>query len=420
MFSVLRPFGATAAVVLMVFALGSSPARAGDLEDLLGDWTLTAVAPDGSLQRVDMKVAKGDEGLTGSLTNAALGELEMKGIRLDGDKHVADFIFMMGETEVPVNATVKVDGDTLDGKITILALGMALDVVGARVGTEAETALLASFEAAQAVIALAATATLLASDAEEFIGEYALEVRSPTSEDPIEVDFAIKNINLKVVAEIKLPAPLGSLILNKLSKTEAGLTMEHELNLGGQPISITINVEKDGLDKIKGRLADAAGVMTMDSTGVNKDSVRATTELMLGEKKVSIDYGRPSIHGAGYKSMSAGVPEGTVWRMGRNQATKLVTETDLKFGDTVVKAGSYGLWARRVDDAWHLIFNTNADAWGTPYKADGEVVTVPLAKSALNPPVQYLTIELESEGDGGVFSVSWGNETGSVAFAAAQ
>lgn len=145
------------------------------------------------------------------------------------------------------------------------------------------------------------------------------------------------------------------------------------------------------------------------------------TEITLKGKKVTITYGRPSTDGNGYKSMQNGVPAGTVWRMGRNNATKIVTEADLKFGDTVVKAGSYSLWAKRSEnDSWILLFHPEADVWGFPSPTEGFLHETPLKSGEPESDVKWMEILLKADGDVGTFSLAWGDELGSVTFTTAD
>lgn len=147
---------------------------------------------------------------------------------------------------------------------------------------------------------------------------------------------------------------------------------------------------------------------------------RGEAKVEIEGQTITVDYGRPSTEGAGYKQLTT-VKEGFVWRMGSNKATKLVTPVDLKFGDTTVKAGSYSLWAKRVGDSWHLLFNTNADVWGTMYKKEADVAEVPLKKSTTEEPAKLMTIELGKTEDGqGEFKLIWGPDVGTAKFTVAK
>ncbi len=139
---------------------------------------------------------------------------------------------------------------------------------------------------------------------------------------------------------------------------------------------------------------------------------RGKSEVEVGGKKVSIEFGRPSTEGPGYKSMQGGVPDGYIWRMGSNQATKLVSEVNLQFGDKVVQAGSYSLWAKRAGEGWTVLVHPEADVWGMPVKKEGFIAELALKYEKIEEPVQYMTIELKAEGEELEFRLAWGDEQG--------
>ena len=148
---------------------------------------------------------------------------------------------------------------------------------------------------------------------------------------------------------------------------------------------------------------------------------RGEAKVELGGKEITVDYGRPSTSGKGYKSMEAGVKEGFIWRMGSNKATKLTTASDLKFGDTVVKAGSYALWGKRVSDGWHLLFHPKADVWGYPSPKDGFVHEVALVNKKTDANVELVTIELAKVDDKtGEFKLTWGKDEATAKFTLAE
>lgn len=143
---------------------------------------------------------------------------------------------------------------------------------------------------------------------------------------------------------------------------------------------------------------------------------RGVTEASIGDATVSIDYGRPTTEGPGYQRMGDGVPDGFVWRLGKNQATRLNTDARLKFGETVIEPGEYGLWARRSGDHWDLVFNTNARVWGIPYRPDGEIGSAAMSAETAEEKAELLTITIEGGENGGTIHVHWGDRLGSIAF----
>jgi len=120
-------------------------------------------------------------------------------------------------------------------------------------------------------------------------------------------------------------------------------------------------------------------------------------QIELGESQVSIDYGRPKLAG---RDMISQLPDGQVWRLGMNEATKLETGSHLTFGETLIQAGAYSIWARKVSsDDWRLIFNSEADIFGTDRKAENDLAEAALETSELSESTEQFTIEMTAIGE---------------------
>src|SRR5687768_12488135 len=82
---------------------------------------------------------------------------------------------------------------------------------------------------------------------------------------------------------------------------------------------------------------------------------RGTATTTVEGKRVSINYGRPSLEGRDILAL-AGI--GTIWRLGQNEATEITTEVALMVGGKHLNAGKYSLWARKTGDTtWMLAFH---------------------------------------------------------------
>ncbi len=128
-------------------------------------------------------------------------------------------------------------------------------------------------------------------------------------------------------------------------------------------------------------------------------SNRGTAELVIGSTQASIDYGRPELKG---RNMLSQLPDGQVWRLGMNDATRFETNSDLLFGQTLIQAGRYSIWGKKVtSDDWRLIFNSEADIWGLDRKAENDVVEIPLESSEAAESVEQFTIEMNPVVEGG-------------------
>jgi hypothetical protein len=115
-------------------------------------------------------------------------------------------------------------------------------------------------------------------------------------------------------------------------------------------------------------------------------------------KDVTITYGRPSMHGR--VIFGELVKYGQVWRLGADEATTISLANDTKFGETIIPAGTYTLFAIVNENEWTFIFNSVLGQWGAfSYEKnkskDVAQVTVPVSKSAS--PVEQFTIRFDSD-----------------------
>ena len=132
---------------------------------------------------------------------------------------------------------------------------------------------------------------------------------------------------------------------------------------------------------------------------------RGEAQATVAGKKVSIDYGRPSMGG---RDMLAMLQSGQSWRMGADSATTLKTDADLAFGAAAVPKGEYVLTAKRnAENKWVLQVNRDQTV----------VAEVPLAdQRAGGAPVDVFTIELTGSGNSGTFAMKWGTMNLSAPF----
>src|SRR5258708_30391294 len=139
-----------------------------------------------------------------------------------------------------------------------------------------------------------------------------------------------------------------------------------------------------------------------------------TAEVTLKEKKVTIEYSRPSLRGR--KAVGGDlVPYGKVWRTGANEATTITTEIDLNIGGATVPAGKYTLYTLPSETGWKLIINKQTGQWGTVYDEQQDLVRVDMKTSQLSDPVEQFTILLEPHGDAlAQLSLQWENTQVSV------
>lgn len=136
-----------------------------------------------------------------------------------------------------------------------------------------------------------------------------------------------------------------------------------------------------------------------------RDTVRAT----VGSAHLSIDYGRPALRGRDV--WANGVLGDTLWRTGANAATQLRTDADVVIGGATVPVGTYTLWTAVSASGYRLVVNRQVGQWGTVYDAARDLVRVPLRESAVSPPVERFTINVEPQSTGGaLLTLTWGTK----------
>ena len=147
-----------------------------------------------------------------------------------------------------------------------------------------------------------------------------------------------------------------------------------------------------------------------------RPSPPGTAEITLKGKKIAIAYSRPSMRGR--KIVGGLVPFGEVWRTGANEATSLVTETDLTIGGVAVPKGKYTLYSIPSERGWKLIINKQTGQWGTEYNQGQDLARVDMKVEKLSSPVEVFTINLKPAGAGAVLSLEWETTKASVDIAA--
>ena len=143
---------------------------------------------------------------------------------------------------------------------------------------------------------------------------------------------------------------------------------------------------------------------------------RGTADLTLNGKKISVEYGRPSLGGRTVNELLAQVPADG-WRLGADKSTTFSTTGDLMFGNVKVPKGEYSLWAQKqADGSWKLVFNKQHGQWGTNHDAAQDFASVPLKAEKASKSAEQVTITLEQEHSGGEISIQWGDMELSATF----
>jgi Protein of unknown function (DUF2911) len=122
---------------------------------------------------------------------------------------------------------------------------------------------------------------------------------------------------------------------------------------------------------------------------------------------VTIVYGRPNAKG---RTIWGGlVPYSKAWRLGADEATLLLTEKPLQFGDTTIPAGAYTVYMVPEENGGKLAFSKKLGGWGIPVDEKQDLARVDLKKEASEKPSEQLTIALGGGGSStdGTIKIQW-------------
>ena len=125
---------------------------------------------------------------------------------------------------------------------------------------------------------------------------------------------------------------------------------------------------------------------------------------------ISIMYGRPYLKGR-VVGESVDPRKDRVWRLGADEATTLITDTDLMIGSTHVPAGAYTLWALDIGATWELIVSKETSAGEIGYDASQDLARIPMTVSETDRPAGQLTLSVTD----GEFKIEWGKKVATVA-----
>ena len=133
---------------------------------------------------------------------------------------------------------------------------------------------------------------------------------------------------------------------------------------------------------------------------------RGKAEATIKGKKISIDYGRPSLQG---RDMLGLAKPGMVWRLGMDEATEIQTAATLVVAGKELKPGKYTLWAKKTGAMdWTLAFHPMTGVWGDPPLENGYVAQTPLKQERAQNSSERLTISIADKAGDAAITIRWG------------
>jgi hypothetical protein len=188
--------------------------------------------------------------------------------------------------------------------------------------------------------------------------------------------------------------------------------------------------------KTRYALMAAALVAVPALVSAQAPSPRDNPSVSVGGKKVSVEYGKPSLKGRQIKELLSQLPADRIWRAGDNQVTTLTTEGDILVGGKKVAAGKYSLYVHAPESGdWSLVVNSDpgialkliyppappavADAlWprldGYEKVKDKEVARATLKAGKSAAAAEQFQITLAPAGTGATMTLAWGDQSWST------
>jgi len=289
--------------------------------------------------------------------------------------------------------------------------------------------------------------SLSVEEAEDYLGTWTLA--ASFQETPVELVLEI------VAEEEEVKAALGAAfqpeaqLIDSITRTDEGLLLAYDADFGGITLRIEIKAALE-MGALVGSFGDDRGLFSADFTGERaSESAGLVAEATLaaakaaqspqqpsrrfgsiltklnfdGGKELRIFHGGLKLDSPDHQRLLDTAP-GEVFSYASSRTMKLLTDVDLVFGDTRVRAhnlapnypGTYGLWLKRVEDGWHLVFNGQADMWGTQYEPTTDVAEIALEVAELETAQDELLVELTEAEGGGSLRIVWGNTAWSARF----
>lgn len=250
------------------------------------------------------------------------------------------------------------------------------------------------------------------SEARGYLGEWLLSFEFQGNQATMSLRF--ENVDGILTATLRSPAQPQPQVITDISTVSRGVKLEYSQQFGETEIAMTmiLRLERGNLH---GNLSAAGGVFSTEIHGDKGGKVPGRATLKFGGNDLKITYGALRTTADDYRRLGE-VKDGEVFEYVYSRATKLFTDADLLFGDTLIRTenaglnypGVYSLWLKRVGDGWHLVFNEEADVWGTQHDPSKDVAEIPLTMRAGSGEQDRFLIEMEEHGDEGLLRLAWG------------
>ena len=275
-----------------------------------------------------------------------------------------------------------------------------------------------------------------ASSARAFIGKWTISMEF--NERTVNLELLIKDIDGKVGGTIDSDRQPEPRAIDSMSIDERGnLIIEYETSFGSQNVKLQYIARLVG-DGLEGTIRESSGLFEAaftakaavdnpEARGQRRRSSRASANsarLRLDDGESLRVFFTPLKADSDDHNLFANLSDGEIFEFVGGRATKLFTDVDMVFPDATVKTGNaapnypgvYSLWLKKAGDGWNLVFNEEADIWGTMHNAEADAVEIALETGTLDEPASTFKVELEETENGGKLRILWGADVWTADF----
>jgi hypothetical protein len=146
---------------------------------------------------------------------------------------------------------------------------------------------------------------------------------------------------------------------------------------------------------------------TSQAQAPRKSPKASVTETIKSGATITIEYSQPSLNG---RTIGKDVEpkEGTVWRMGANEATTFEVDKDVTIDGQKLPAGKYSLFGLVKENSFTLMLNSAWKIWGTQYADNKEkdVLKFDVKRTKAEAVAEKLTYTINKDGK---VSMNWGD-----------
>jgi hypothetical protein len=259
--------------------------------------------------------------------------------------------------------------------------------------------------------------------------------------------LGLKDEGGKLAARLESPQSPQPMAITDIRREGEALHLQWSFDQGGQGMTLQMVLEPAGAG-LSGTLSDTGGLFRADLSGSRVDGaaparpggdastgaggsggggrlrrVGRESQLDLTDGKVRVTFDPIAAEGPDYERV-ASLGDGEVLEWTRGRTIKLLTDSSLRFADSLVPRGNvspdypgaYGIWLGRAGDGWAFVFNGHADVWGTMHDPAADVAKVTAAHATASSPATKLEVTLVPREGGGTLRVVWGAHEWSADF----